>query len=189
MQLLDLRTGKSVKVYSQEMALAFLGCGKDPLDGGEALLRHFSGNHPGLEFLTSIGFPWPSTDVLPGTRAGYMPDPDWPKRGLLGHIGYHVGKSGKARRERRRILKRAFEDPELPQVISPRYMVDWGQPNSGTRLHKIAESIASFARLKKRRADSDMFAAAIGDWEGDLDWLEARYHTGPFRFQWPNTLE
>jgi hypothetical protein len=57
MQLLDLRTGKTVKVYWQAMVLAFLGCGKDPLDGGEALLRHFSHNHPGLEFLGRIGFP------------------------------------------------------------------------------------------------------------------------------------
>ena len=57
MQQLDLRTGKTVKVYWQAMVLAFLGCGKDPLDGSEALLRYFSHNHPGLEFLASIGFP------------------------------------------------------------------------------------------------------------------------------------
>ena len=169
MQQLDLRTGKSVKVYSQEMVPAFIGCGRDPLDGGEALLRHFSGNHPGLEFLTSIGFPWPSIDVFPGTRGGYMPDLDWPEEGLLRVMGYRVGKSGKPELKWREILGRVFEAPNFPSRIPREYVAEWGAPKSGDRLLKIAESIASFARLKKRRADSDMFAAAIGDWEGDLD--------------------
>jgi hypothetical protein len=114
---------------------------------------------------------------------------DWPEEDLLSVMGYGVGKSGKPELKRREIPGRVFEARNFPSRIPREYVAEWGAPKSADRLLKIAESIASFARLKKRRADSDMFAAAIGDWEGDLDWLKARYHTGRFRFQWPNTLE
>ncbi len=181
MQQLDLRTGKSVKVYSEEMLLAFLGCGKDPFSGGEALLRYFSRNHSGLEFLREIGFRWPSTDVFPGTE--HLPKPDWPELGILKYMGYSVGEYGKPLQCRREILKRVFETEELPLVESWGYREQWGPARSRTRLSKMAESIASFAKLRKRAVGFDK---AIEDWETDLDWLKDTFYTGRFRFQWPN---
>jgi len=182
---LDLRTGEGIGVYSQEMVLAFLGCGKDPLQGGNALLRYFSLHHTGLKFLQSIGFPWPSAAAFPG--AGSLTDPDWPDVGMLGHMGYSVGRSGESLQRRRKILQEVFERERLPRVKSPEYVADWGDSMSAVRLHKIAEELASFARLRKRRRDSHNSAEAITDWEDDLKWLKDKFYTGRFRFQWPST--
>ncbi len=73
---LDFRTGKSIRVYSQEMILALLACRKDPLLGSDILFDCFSRYHPGLKFLESIGFPWPSTFIFPGM--GSLSETDWP---------------------------------------------------------------------------------------------------------------
>ena len=186
---LDLRTGKGIKVYSQELALTFLACGKDPLNCNTSLLSYFSSNHLGLKFLQNIGFPWPSTNVLPGLgNLGDLEEPGWPKVGLLSYIGYHVGRSGNPSRQRQEILGGIFRDEDLPRVYSPQYMAEWGSARSSTRLRKMAESIASFARLKKRQ-DLVKFARAINDWEADLEWLKQNFYTGRFSFRWPSTIE
>ena len=181
---LDYRTGKSIRVYSREMILAFLACGKDPLLGSDALLDCFSRNHPGLKFLESIGFPWPSTCIFPGL--GSLSEIDWPQLGLLSYMGYHVGRNGESTRRRREILARVFEQDPLPRVCSAEYMEEWGVARSRTRLKKLAETLASLARNEKRR-NSVSYAEAIRDREEDLAWLEQRYYTGQFRFQWPST--
>ena len=181
---LDLRTGKSLKVYTERMLLAFLGCGKDPFNGSMDLLLYFTKNHPGLEFIRNLGFRWPSTDVFPGV--GHLPEPEWPKVGLLGCMGYRVGEGGAPRWLRHQILSKVFEGRKLPQVESREYMSEWGTASSDIRLRKLAESIASFARLRKGK-DRDRLDVAIKDWEDDLDWLKAAFYTGRFRFQWPNT--
>ena len=181
MRQLDLRTGRNVRVYSQEMALAFLGCGKDPLKGGDGLLRYFANDHPALKFLQTLGFPWPLTEAFPGINR--FPEPDWTEVGLLSCMGYHVGRTGKMRMERMKILRQVLELRRLPQE----YVHEWGTAESAERLHKMADSIASFARLKKR--DNRLqFEKAIKDWEDDLEWLKSTYYTGRFRFQWPTTF-
>lgn len=184
-QQLDLRTGKSIRVYSEEMVLAFLRCGKDPLNGGDALLRYFCDGHPGLEFLLNLGFPWPSTEAFLGV--GNLIENGWPQEGLLGHMGYHVGLSGASRSQRQKILERVFKEIWLPKVWSEEYLDEWGEAESADRLRKIAESIASFAKNMKRKSIGKS-EAAIKDWEEDLDWLKVRFYTGRFRFRWPDTL-
>ena len=181
---LDFRTGKSIRVYSREMILAFLACGKDPLCGEDSLLEFFSNDHPGLSFLKGIGFPWPSTTAFPGLCD--IPEPDWPQVGLLSHMGYRVGRSGEPTSRRREILAKVFEYDPLPNVDSADYMKQWGSARSGARLRKLAETIASLARNEKRR-NSISYLEAIRDREEDLAWLKQRYYTGQFRFQWPST--
>ena len=44
----------------------------------------------------------------------------------------------------------------LPPIESPSYMKEWAIPGSATRLKKMANSIASFARQAKRRRNADM---------------------------------
>ena len=184
-QQLDFRTERSIRAYSQEMSLAFLACGKDPLCGGELLLDYFSQSHPGLEFLKSIGFPWPSTDAFPGL--GNLSETDWPQEGLLSYMGYRVGRNGAPISRRREILATIFEQDALPRVNSAEYMREWGPAKSTARLKKMAESIASFARNEKRR-NSSSYAEAIKDHEEDLEWLKQRFYTGAHRFQWPSTI-
>lgn len=185
-QQLDLRTRKSIRVYSQEMVFAFLKYGKDPLDGDESLLGHFAMNHPGLEFLRGIGFSWPSTESFPGVHS--LSETNWQEESPLKRMGYSVGVSGKPRDERRHILKEAFERPQLPHTGPLSYMRKWGAPRSEVRLHQMAESIASYARNMKRRVNAANYAQAISDWEDDLGWLRSEFYTGRFSFQWPDTF-
>ncbi len=185
---LDLRTDKTIRAYSQEMALAFLACGKDPLCGDKSLLDFFSYDHSGLKFLKAIGFPWPSTEVFPGSgNLGYSVEADWPKIGLLSYMGYRVGRNGKREGTRRAILSEVFEKEVLPKVDSPEYIEEWGPARSSQRLMKMAESIASFARNRKRN-DPLQFSKAIDEWEADLEWLKLTFYRGHHRFQWPSTI-
>ena len=109
---------------------------------------------------------------------------EWPDKGLLSYVGYHVGKSGKSPIERRKILSNVFLS-ELPNVQNPQYMKEWGQIKSSQRLRKIANSLASFIRNAKRK--NEIPDEAINDWENDLDWLKKKYYRGVFTFPWPST--
>jgi hypothetical protein len=69
----------------------------------------------------------------------------------------------------------------------PEYLQQWGKPNSKERLHKIADSIATFARLKKGMPNADSYGSAIQDWEDDLQWLKQTFYKPFMRFRWPST--
>lgn len=181
---LDIRIERQLKVYSQEMVLSFIGCGKDPFEYPD-LLPFFGSGHPALEFLAGIGFPWPSTIAPIGT--GSLPEVDWPKQGLLSYMGYQVGVNAARAEKRRQILAQVFDAKDLPKVDSPEYMRQWGGCRSSQRLYKMSHSIASFARNAIRN-DPDRLAIAIRHWTDDLDWLKRTYYTGRFQFEWPSIL-
>jgi hypothetical protein len=128
-------------------------------------------------------FNWPSTDapIGNGSIGGLRCEPE----GLLSRMGYRVGQSyGLPEGERRSILDRIYNQ-EVPQVISEEYMDEWGSPETGIRLKKIAECIAAFARnMKRRRSTSHV---AIQEWEADLQYLKWTYYDGRYDFSWPLT--
>jgi hypothetical protein len=178
--LLDARAGNVLKVYSQEMFLAYLGSCSDPLED-EAVARRFGQDHPALDFLSALGFDWPKTIVSPGEGEFTA---ELPQVGLLKHLGYTVGRSGLDERKRREVLRYVFDSP-LPTVVSADYMRAWGAPKSAERLQKMANSLATFCRNAKKRK-SAATELAVTDWECDLDWLKRTFYTGRFRFQWPS---
>lgn len=108
LQMLIFRKGKTLKVYSQEMLLSYLLTGTDPFLSGQAVLAEFAEGHPALQFLSTMGFEWPSTFIKPGVDRGDLMT-DWPKKGLLGWLNYRVGRKGLPTNRRRSILSRAFE--------------------------------------------------------------------------------
>lgn len=185
----DSRRGVELRLYSQEMFLAYLATEQDPHDDYEDsdILEAFGEGHPGFEFLESWGFDWPQTTIvpgrgLPGTDNG---DPaNWPQVGLLKHLGYTVGGNGVSRWERQKILRAVFME-SVPNVQSQAYMNEWGMPKSSMRLQKLANSIAAFARNAQRRESPPQ--EAIQDWEEDLSWLQETFYRGRFRFYWPST--
>ena len=182
----DSRREEELRLYSQEMFLAYLATGQDPYDDSE-VLEAFGEGHPAFEFLSDWGFDWPRTTIVPGrgrpsTDGG---DPaSWPQVGLLKHLGYVVGSNGVGRWERQRILRAVFTE-SVPNVQSQAYMNQWGMPKSSTRLQKLANSIAAFARNAQRRESPP--EEAIQDWEEDLSWLQETFYRGRFRFYWPST--
>lgn len=128
-------------------------------------------------------FKWPSTEALGGD--GTLRGKDWPDEGLLKFMRYTVGRThGEAPQIRQQLLSETFRG-HLPPVVSLEYMREWGTPSSASRLRKIAECIASFARNAKRRRNASL-GDAIRDWERDLAFLHDKYYVDHFGFAWPS---
>ena len=126
-------------------------------------------------------FDWPSTKAtLGGGAFGSIEHAE----GILGYLGYHVGKSSELSAvSRQSLLSRVFEG-SLPPINGPKYMEDWGHRGTPSRLRKMAESIASAVKSAKRRNHAD-YSVAIEHWEEDLQYLYARYYVDRFNFGWP----
>jgi hypothetical protein len=134
------------------------------------------------KFVKNLGdtaefFRWPTTDVSPGDSD--VQDGESPERGLLNHLGYKVGVFGALKSHRRQILRGLMESEALPEVESPAYMAKWGCVQSGTRLRKMAYSIAGFSRRAKGMPEGCM-ERVIESWEDDLAWLKRTYYDGRF---------
>ncbi|UVO54004.1 hypothetical protein [Sphingomonas sp. SUN039] len=139
-----------------------------------------------LALLDPDRFPWPSTEVTDGGGGNGVAGELEPL-GMLAFLGYHVGiAQGLSPQNRRAILDTAYAE-SLPPLIGPAYMRGWGDPESGTRLRKLAESLAAFARSAKRRR-TDTLQQAISDWEADLRYLKVTYYDGRYGFGWPTQL-
>jgi len=182
---IDLRVGQTLKIYSQEMFLAFLAKGVDPFYASTEVLDAFKAGHEGLEFVATGWSGWVTTFVPYGNRSSGSQRFDsthWIEESPLRVTGYRVGKTGVEVGERRRILQQAFQQ-DLPIVGPANYMAEWGEPSSATRLHKMAESIATHCR--NQRAKRNASQQAIEDWESDLKWLRDEFYHGHFSFHWP----
>lgn len=130
------------------------------------------------------GFKRPSTEARGGD--GSLRFDKAQSEGMLAYLEYRVGRTnGFHSPVRQSILSRVFEG-SLPPVFEQAYMDEWGGNRSETRLRKMAESIAAFARNAKRKND-DALDEAIRQWEQDLKFLYDRYYIGHFRFGWPVT--
>ena len=126
-------------------------------------------------------FEWPSTEAPMGD--GTIDDQGWPEQGLLSYMGYCVGTNGIPQSERLGLLNYIYYQ-ELPNVNDPEYMNGWGTPRTGPRLQKMANSIASFIRMAKRRSLASL-GPAIRDWTDDLEYLHDNYYVGRYDFVWP----
>ena len=187
--LIDKRRGHTLRVYSQEMFLAYLLVGADPLTSKDRdWIISLGEGHSALEFLQSFGSIWPSTDVSGGGGVE-IDDSNWPQVGVLSKMGYKVGKDGiYDQNMRHQVLNMIYlkEQGALPRVMSKSYLDEWGLAGSCKRLEKMANSIATFCRNAKRK-DNDM-TVAIKHWEEDLKWLKQKYIDSHCVFQWPSTV-
>lgn len=135
-------------------------------------------DHPGLTFLTSIGFVWPKTK-FPITGAT-VDNPfgsssndyafGWQESHPLRYIyGYSVQK-GISEIERQIALRQAIR-------------------KNGLGLRAVAEHIAWLIKERKRHRGNRM-EEAIERWEDDLDWLyENFYKKSLYSFIWPDIEE
>jgi hypothetical protein len=184
-KLIQARSGQRLRVYSQEMLIAFLVTGNDPLSSPSDVVERWGRGHPALTFLSEVvGFDWPTTVVHGG--GGSELQADWLQRGFLKYLGYAVGRSGGSEEERHGILRKVYTTQRLPTVFPPQYRSEWGRPRSAVRLKKMAYSIACFCQHAKRRR-KDELKIAIADWEDDLGWLRVKYYDGRYQFEWPST--
>lgn len=183
--VIDRHVGHCLRVYSQEMFLAFLATLADPFIAHEFVLTALRAGHPGLLHV-SQGWPgWVKTYVHADRALRSGGEVDFHVDESPIHVmGYKVGKSGATLSERRDILEKAFRE-ELPPVGTPGYMLAWGGPSSAERLWRIAEQLAMCIRNNVNRP---AFGQAVSDWDQDLAWLKLMFYHGHFRFSWPETF-
>lgn len=93
-------------------------------------------------------FIWPKTTANSSSRN--LSIDSFQHGGILSYYGYKVGINGLPEKERRKILDAIFSQP-LIDIDNMAYLSKWGEPNSPERLRKMANSIAAFIRLTKRR--------------------------------------
>lgn len=150
-----------ITFMSQEDFVNLLVFGVEPnyVLGDERIL-----NHPGLSFLASIGFRWPSTYAIVGDGSGEEKQHD-EKSWLRGDYGYSVAKNVSVSR-RHSALNSAVEDMGLQET---------------------AELVAWLARTRKRTGRRNL-SAAVQRYEDDLAWLKLTYYDGSaYSFRWPST--
>lgn len=182
-RLLDLREEKTLKVYSVEMVDYYIKTNSDPYENYNLLMK-YAYTHPVLDYLTNhCGFIWPTTQVFLGWRNITVYSPEI---GLLKLLGYTVGNNGLSTEKRHHILQYVFYG-ELPPGLPTEYLYEWGAAGSRTRLLKLANTLASFARNAKKNLRADL-SEAIHNWEDDLEWVRREFYTGRFQFQWPATF-
>lgn len=181
-RVLDERSGRTLRVYSQEMFLAYAASGRDPFGQGREVVEGYGRGHPALQHLTTLGFDWPTTLVYQGT--GAPAGEDGPDESPLRRLGYRLGRDAPAPGKRRQLLEVAFTSP-LPQVGAPQYMEKWGQPGTARRLRRVASRVASLGRASWDGAGPAGRGSAEQA-EDDLAWLEETYRREDFDFAWPS---
>jgi len=174
-----------IRIFSQEMLLSFWLSGRNPFAAGLRTLTAFKDGHRGLERLCEGWEGWVQTDATMMSSEGSQDNQGRRDESPLARLGYAVGHYGQSMHVRQRILSQAFREP-LPHGFDYLYLQSWGQPQSPTRLHKIAAHIARLCRDAKRRRNQDM-SNAVSDWEADLAWLKRTYYHGHMTFSWPST--
>jgi hypothetical protein len=136
-----------------------------------------------VQSLERMPFRWPSTAVVADSRKALSGNFFDYEDGLLKFMGYAVGQNGCYRIRRREILDYVFHGA-LPQVQSALHMEEWGANGSCVRLQKMANCIASFTRIAKRRKNASM-ELAIQDWEEDFAYLKEKYYRPADGYGWP----
>lgn len=158
----SIKQNLEIRYFSQEDFINYLifGVDSDYSKGDRRIAEH-----PGLSFLASIGFKWPTTASRPSQGGDFtIPPKDWPDESVLKEeYGYNV-RIETTLSERRDSLR--------PAIIV-------------LGLQKVATHIAAMVRLNKKRPDTKM-EGAIQRWKEDLEWLKTEYYDqGNYRFLWP----
>jgi hypothetical protein len=181
--VIEARRGKELRVYSQEMFLAYIAGGNDPLESPR-VAEIFGEGHPASEHIREWGFDWPATRLVPALSSpGITTTEEWKEESFLKIMGYNAGTKGRDQSKRRSALHKTFVE-ELPEIADADYKSKWGSPKSGTRLHRMAERLNLNVMLGIARGNS---SEAVGHWLEDLQWLKSEYYDRQHTFQWPST--
>ena len=152
-----------------------------------ALYKKLAARLTNLTEENTPSFRWPTTAVVGDSSSALRIAHFDYDEGLLKFMGYTVGQNGAYRTRRRQVLDYVFNE-KVPKVQSYEYMAEWGEPKTTTRLQKLANSLATFARNAKRRRSSDM-DHAVAEWEEDLQYIKESYYDTQHEFPWPSITE
>ena len=187
LQQIGARDGESIKIFTQELLVAALACKRDPFDDldtpvGQNILELFGKDHPAIDCLRNLEFPWPEFNPTDEGEGGG--EWDSVEETPLLKLGYHAGRTHSlSPTTRHNFLSEAFSG-ELPFAESDEYMAEWGAPGSRKRLRRLAWHLAFLIR-NRRKNPSQTYA--VNDWEDDLKWLHEQYFKPIMRFSWPGS--
>jgi hypothetical protein len=169
------------RVYSQEMVIASMAIGRDifEIDDDDLLVSEsFFLGHPALEYFYGYERSIPSRPVgtvdepVETLRVAFDAGSERPTVGILGDMGYHVGKvRGLPRLQRHEILWRTFR--VRLTATSPwteEYINEWGQRCSAERFSKMCNVLRRLMKTAEQTTTRDM-SVAIEEWEEDLQFL------------------
>lgn len=158
-----LRHGFTCRYMSQEAFWDFWLWGDyEPYYQGDPRVAE----HPGLSFLASVGFKWPTLQGIQGAGTLGGAKNLNAESILRSRFGYHVRKH-LSEKTRRRRLQNAVK------------------AHDGIGLQAAAEHIAFLIRLNRGKTDDSM-KGALGRWESDLNWLhDIFYDRSAHSFVWP----
>ena len=147
----------------------------------EQLVSLFAHDHSALQYLIKSGFAWPNTGA--DNLADSPSRKGWGvKESPLHLMGYHVGeRSDLTVRERRTILKSAYEGPLIP-IPNTAYMREWGRPKTRRRLWRMAHHVAHLANSQGQGKK-----VAGAHWAQDLSWMKREFFRSWMKFKWPKT--
>ena len=177
-----LRDGKALRIYPQELFVAFLVLGIDPFELAsvdELLL--FAQGHSLMEYLFEQQFPWPDSSYQTDgpVSVGESLDAEDGSSPMF-KLGYSVAQNkGLCDYERQIALEKTLAAEDLPFCISDDYMEEWGSRESAARLRRIAWHI--YLMTKRHRQHRQ----AVAKWTHDLDWLRSEKYRPIHRFRWP----
>lgn len=182
---LDAQAGGEIYVLSQEMFLAMLATGDNPLLSADTrTLMEWAKGHSALQFLIKAGFKWPE---VAATVRRALSQFEGKGESPIHMMGYSVGWSGPPSEERRRILKKAFRGhlPEVGNSSSDKaYLALWGAPGSASRLRRMARHLWQQRNMREER---DGYEEAVREWSNDLAWLKRNFYKPSMSFKWPST--
>lgn len=179
---IEARRGKDLRVYSQEMFLALLQTGLDPLESPNVAM-HFGKGHPALEYIQEWGFDWPITRIVPSSSStAAVVTRNLRDVSLLKLFGYTVGAKGRDTHKRQSVLSKVLAAHLSGRPDTMEFAPEWGEPFSGTRLKKIAEHISM--NIYPRSAGR--WPEAESHWRADLQWLKVMFYEGKHTFRWPS---
>ena len=177
-----LRDGKSLRVYPQELFVAFLILGVDPFElASDDELLLFAQDHSLMDYLFEQQFPWPDSSYQADgpINIGESLDAEDGSSPMF-KLGYSVAQNrGLSEYERQRALEKALSAEDLPWCISDDYMEEWGPPQSAARLRRMAWHI--YLMTKRHRQHKQ----AVEKWVHDLGWLQSEKYKPIHRFRWP----
>lgn len=183
----SIEEGFDLRIYSQELFVAWLITGVNPLEEWleKDLLESVRG-HESLQYvIDSTQFPWPQlVDHASMKRSYEVKTFEWDgslsEESPLRKMGYSVQAGALSIQERRAILRQAYTSSGLNKFLYSSHDLErWGQPNTAQRLYAISSLITWLANFQ-----GPTKPAAREKWISDLRWLKESFYDSKMKF-WP----
>lgn len=128
-------------------------------------------------------FPWPETQIWQGD--GHLTAVNWEELGALKLFGYSVNRDSNLSNLKRRFLLDLVFISIIPPFTRWEYVEKWSDPETPKRLLKMANCLASLARLGQY-GDRSFMTRPVARWISDLDYLRVKYYRDHFGYDWPD---